>query len=509
MQETNAQQFQNAALNSGDTYAQGVEFYYTQYNPTSYPTNPVTFWIDDLTVQSSVAPPPPPPPPVMGISKASPGLSLFGGTGIGINNREDIETTQGGYSWIGATGPVTYSFGVGGYPVPNLDNFQCQIFLIPNPGTESAPDYTEANCVFMDMERTTNGGASCTFRYKTNEPNNNTMIYNTNIFGQSGVLAEITSSNGAVGTWSLTFNGNTNVTMSGPGGITTNFTIPDGQFVVPAGGQTNVPAGTIIPAGSTSALFASGVELYFGVQGNNIAANGDHIVVTNFTVSGLGSADFSENFETDLTNYDGVNPSVWMTNASYPACVQLVGAGEPYWIQWSEPAPSYALESTASLLNPIWVPTTNNPTFTVGTNFTQLVSTNDFPGTNAGFFQVVQRQLAQLQVLLPGETAAPGTATGVKGTPTPFSLSGGYYDLITINAVDSKFYPVPVTDSITLTTSDPGAIISPATTFNLQAGTYTADPGIDFATTGNQTVTATDNTNTNIPPVTVTVNVTP
>ena len=393
--ETNSQQFQNAAENSGDTYAQGVELYYTQYNGNNYPTNLVVFWIDDLVVNSSAAPPPPPPAPSVSIFPAVQGLNLFTGTGgaTALYNRESLETVQPNYSWIGATGPVSYSFTITNYPVNPGDAVQTQIFLIPNPGTETAPDYTEPNLVFLDMESTTNG-AQWNFRYKTNEPNGNSFVYGV------GTLASI-GTNTAIGTWTVTFNNNTNVTMTIPGGASTNFSIPD-------------------PTGATSALFASGVELYFGDQAGNAGAVNDHIVASDFNVTGLGANDFDDNFVTDA----GVlNTGIWEVNAAFPSCVDLVGPGNPYWVQWTVPAANYTLDTTPVLSDDsIWTAVTNNVAFISGTNYTQLVSTNDLQAGSAAFFAVIQHNY-QLQVLWPGETAAPGTVSGKTGTPTPVSLS--------------------------------------------------------------------------------------
>jgi len=358
--ETNAAQFQYAALNSGDTYAQGPEIYYTSYGDGGYPTNLVIFWIDNLMVNSSVAPPPPPPPPTMTISPAVAGLNLFTGTGVTLYNRESLEADQSEFTWVGATNPVSYSFTISSYPVHSNDAVQNHIFLIPTPGTESAPDYTEPNLVFLDLESTPTG-TQWNFRYKTNEPNGNAMVYGV------GTLASI-ATNTAIGTWTVTFNQNTNVTMTIPGGASTNFSIPD-------------------TTGATTALFASGVALYYGAQSGNAGGDNDHIVASDFNVTGIPSA-FDDNFVND----DGsLNTGIWAVNAAFPACVDLVAPGNPYWIQWTEPAPNFTLESTTSLTPPVtWTPTTSNPVFLTGTNFTQLIGSGDLPSGPNAFFNLVQ-----------------------------------------------------------------------------------------------------------------------
>jgi hypothetical protein len=301
----------------------------------------------------------------MKIAPAVAGLNLFTGTGISLYNREDIQADQSEYTWVGATGPVSYSFTITNYPVNPGDAVQTQIFLAANPGTENDPDWAEPNIIFMDLESTATG-AQWNFRYKTNDANDNAMIYGTNIFGQHGTLASI-ATNTAIGTWTVTFNQNTNVTMTIPGGASTNFSIPD-------------------TTGATTALFASGVNIYFGDQAGNAGGANDHIVASEFKVTGT-AGDFDDNFVAD----DGTLNGVWTVNAAYPACVDLVAPGNPFWIQWTLPAPNFTLESTTSLTPPItWTPTTSNPVFTVGTNFTQLINSADLPTGSAGFFNLVQ-----------------------------------------------------------------------------------------------------------------------
>jgi hypothetical protein len=139
-----------------------------------------------------------------------------------------------------------------------------------------------------------------------------------------------------------------------------------------------------------------------------------------------------------------------------------------------------------------------------GSFYTQLISSNDLQPGPATFFGLVQRTFSQLLVLLPGETNAPGTATGIKGTPTAVDLQSGTQGgaPVTVLAVDSRFYPVGgITDSITLTSTDAsGIVLSGNNTASMVNGVASFD--WYFETPGTQTVTATDNTTTTIPPAT-------
>jgi hypothetical protein len=463
---------------AGFTKAAGVGFIYASWG--GYPTAPVTFWIDNVAVLTAAAPPPPPPPPTMSLlSPAVQGLNLFTGNGASLYNRENLETVNPDYSWVGASGPVSYSFTITNYPVAAGDAVQCQIFLVPNPGTESGPDWNEPNVVFLDLESWTpgGGGAEWSFRYKTNQPNANSMIYGT------GTLASIGSTS-VLGTYTVTFNNNTNVTMSMPGGVSTNISIPDAS-------------------GATTALFASGVKLYFGVQGGNAGGTSDHIVASEFKVTGLGAADFDDDFIKDAGT---LNTNLWAVNAAYPNCVQLLGPGNPWWISWTTPAIGYTLDTTAALSkDTVWTPVTTYTPIQNGSFYTQLISTNDLqPGKDA-FFAAIKRTFSQLLVVLPGQTLAPNTPTGVKGTPTPVSVSNnsGEED-VTVYAVDANFYPVAgSTDSIALTSTDPGqiantpppkAMVNGQVTFNMANLPET----FFFYTPGTWTITATDTTDTSI-----------
>ncbi len=121
-------------------------------------------------------------------------------------------------------------------------------------------------------------------------------------------------------------------------------------------------------------------------------------------------------------------------------------------------AGSITIEATASGL------TTGTVTFTI----------------NAGAF-------SKLQLLVPGETAAPGSASGKTGTPTAQTAGSAF--TVTVNAVDANWNLVnTVTDTVSLSSSDANATL-PANAA-LVAGTK--DLSVTLKTAGSRTLTASD-----------------
>src|ERR1019366_6336970 len=98
---------------------------------------------------------------------------------------------------------------------------------------------------------------------------------------------------------------------------------------------------------------------------------------------------------------------------------------------------------------------------------------------NAGVF-------TKLQLLMPGETAAPGTASGKTGTP--LAQTAGTAFMVTVNAVDSNWNTVSSTHTVRMTSSDSAATLP--TDAALVAGTKTFS--VTLNTAGSKTVTATD-----------------
>ena len=90
---------------------------------------------------------------------------------------------------------------------------------------------------------------------------------------------------------------------------------------------------------------------------------------------------------------------------------------------------------------------------------------------------------------MPGETAAPGTASGKTGAPSA-QTAGSSFNVI-VNAVDANWNVVTSTDTVGITSTDANATL-PANTA-LVAGTKTLS--VTAKTAGSKTFTATDITN--------------
>jgi hypothetical protein len=454
------------------------------------------FWIDNVMLQGTTAPPPPPTltPPV----KAVEGLNIFASTSGGTDREEVLLVNSNGLSWVGNTssGPVTYSFTIAGFPanVPTYST-EAYLFLVPNPTyATSAPDWNMTNCVVAFVE-TTATGAQMVLQYKVNEPGGNNMYYGagayTNAPGSwpgAGVIAltnwfesgNLTNVHGTnlLGAWTLQFTTDTNGTLIAPDGTTASFVIP--SYYV------------------TNFAETTGFNIYLGMQGNGALAVNQAVVYSSFALSNVPSA-YSENFVGETT----LNTNIWTASyASGPHGVLIVPPGAPYWISWSLPANGYVLTDSGSLAaNASWNNvTTYTPIAMSGVN-QQLLSTNDFPAGNAAFFQLVQRTFTQLQVLLPGQTNAPNTALGYTGSPTPYSW-GASSGLLTatVLAVDAKWNPIPgVTDTIQISNNGGGVDPNNAALVN-GSGQFT----VYFMNqpANSVTITATDTTNTNVPPAT-------
>jgi hypothetical protein len=114
--------------------------------------------------------------------------------------------------------------------------------------------------------------------------------------------------------------------------------------------------------------------------------------------------------------------------------------------------------------------------------------------SSALFASAAQAQYTRLQVLLPGETAAPGTPSGKSGTPR--AQVAGIPFTVTVNACNNNWNIVTsISNSIQLTSTDASATLpAPA---QLASGTRTFT--VTFNAAGTFTIQAHDQTDNTIP----------
>jgi hypothetical protein len=341
-------------------------------------TGTTELWFDNLAVVANTAPPPP-PPTLSNPVAATPGLNLFSEPDNGSDDqRTSIEYSNStGNGWLGAIGQVSYSLTIAKSPGTSVSNYQTHIFLLSGnpPSYETSPDYNETNLIFLDIETTNTGGAGH-FRFKVNEPKSNVGLYSSNGIVTTGTNGSISGTLVTLlapsinGTWTMSFSQNTNVTLSGPGGVSTNFVL----------------------APAVAAAFVDPLSVYLGAQPNEVTNIGLDDVMGSFSMTGNANA-FTDNFTQDSTL-----GSQWIPIAADTDTVQIVPPGGGYWIQWTSPDIGFSLETGTSLLpGGAWTLLTGphaadgalSSVLVSGGTMT-LVPQADLPGPVTGFFKLVQ-----------------------------------------------------------------------------------------------------------------------
>jgi hypothetical protein len=276
-------------------------------------TNSVSYWIDNIRFTALPAVNTNQPP--IGITKAAPpGLTCICSQGGGTYQRQMIRTANSGYSWNTATAgspTSTYSMTVASYPGPGYSGFEDQMFLIPQAGMIGNPqdddiDWDSSDVVDLEVGVNPDGSATGTFQYKVNQPSSwNASLIVTNH-----------CKTGPLGTWSLTFNNNTNVTVTAPDGTSTNFAI----------------------ATADADIFQNPLFVYLGDQPNANANIGQSSTFSQFSISG-GAGALTDTF---ATNGSPGGPytldSNWVNDTASDANGIFITAPDAkFWLTWPTP----------------------------------------------------------------------------------------------------------------------------------------------------------------------------
>jgi hypothetical protein len=355
------------------------------------------FWVDNIKFKAPLALPLI-PPPTLKIAPATPGTARFFSTGPQYT-RTELATVDTAQSWIGGPGdtgnistpytlPVSYSFTLS--RVSTDPNVQTHLFLVPNvAGTYNGVDYTSASELWLQLVGFGANGVTANVAFKANTTGGanptNTMLRVTNALG--------------VGTWTLTFTGQTNGMLMAPGWLTaSNFTIPD-------------------PDVATD--FANPVTAFFGIQGNGsvYGAYDDYTRISVTNVAGVNELDVFDNdtnIDTTLWSeaFDIGTPTGYyqITNAAamggagftsaYPATINpifVVTPSTPFWVTWNVTTNGYGLaESTTlpisnSLISPASFSGYTNVQLQciAGTTNWALIPKECLAPGNQGYFEVV------------------------------------------------------------------------------------------------------------------------
>src|SRR5207249_692643 len=118
-----------------------------------------------------------------------------------------------------------------------------------------------------------------------------------------------------------------------------------------------------------------------------------------------------------------------------------------------------ALQGTTTATASGGVASFANLSYAVVETITIVFSSGGLSSATSSNVVVGPGAFAKLQLLVPGETAAPGTANGKTGTP--LTQTAGTSFNVTVNAVDSNWNVVSTNDTIAISSSD-GAASLPA-----------------------------------------------
>lgn len=130
-----------------------------------------------------------------------------------------------------------------------------------------------------------------------------------------------------IGTWTLTFTGATNGTLTAPGGTPQAFTIND-------------------PTITTD--FGNPLISVWGIQPNSGWGQGKYCEVTHISTVGVASPGVPIN--DDFTSDTSINTNLWdLSNSVFLNSFALQTADSAWWLSWTYPDIGYALGTKSTL----------------------------------------------------------------------------------------------------------------------------------------------------------------
>ena len=304
------------------------------------------------------------------------------------------------------------------------------------------------------------------------------------------------------------------ITITAQNGVSPNATQNFTLTVKPAvlASITLSPATATIAAGGSQTYTSTRYDQYGNSRGDVTGAT--TFLVTNGTCTGNSCSSTIAGAQTVTGNDSGivgtatlnVTPGAITHLALTPATASITAGGnQSYTAQgfdmYNNPAGDVASSTTFTIAPNGSCTGTNCTTNVADVNGSSHTVTANYTVTGAqgtASLMVTAGSFTQLQLLVPGETAAPGTTSGKTGTPNTEYVNGPFQ--VTVNAVDQYWNVVnTVTDTVAITATNDSKAILPANAV-LVAGTGTFSVTLETVSynPATTTLTATDETNAGI-----------
>jgi hypothetical protein len=322
-------------------------------------TNSVILYVDNIRFWT------PQVTPTLSLARSGPGgLQIASTAPTDDWQRQNIVTPAAtrNYTWVNAGQPVTYSFTLTNYPDPVAHpGFEAHVYLVnydtlKNPGfdeTYSGVDWNASDLVDVKLQNNGGGGVDFSFNFKTNLPGANV----------DQTVATIHDAN-ALGTWAVTFNDNTSITLTTASGSKTNFSITTEQ---------------------ANAFFAQ-MTLHFGTFKNRIINNGAIATFSRIQVTGALSS-IDETFPGPGLNPDSANP-FWRIAAD-PNGLTWIPEGTAWWLSWTVPDTGFTVQSAPTITGP-WADAGVTYIAAGSTSKSGAVPQAALPAGNAAVFRLIK-----------------------------------------------------------------------------------------------------------------------
>ena len=272
-------------------------------------TNTVRYWLDNVKLTA--------PPsvhtnqPALSLVKAPPaGLTCMATAPDDAWQRQMVRTVNSGYSWHTASAvatTTTYSLTVAAFPGAAHSGFEAMMYLIPLAGMsgpdDGSVDWDSAHVAYFTITAQPDGIGRGNFRYKVNSVNGETFRGWTDLDCASGPL----------GTWTLSFNNNTNVTLTAP---------------------DNSSATLALPAADAD-QFQGELMAYFGVRPTAATRIGQSATFSRIQIAGAATA-MDDDFVSSGPPYN-LDSAAWVRKASSSQGIFITPPDAKYWVTWPQP----------------------------------------------------------------------------------------------------------------------------------------------------------------------------